>query len=402
MNLSLKKRKEINVFTLLLLVALFCVMGSRAYDIYALKIASYASECLLIGYTVIYSGIKTVFINYKVLIVAFILMMNYLLSPWEPQYSDLLKFFGYLCCYEYGLYLARRYDYLDVNKIILFLFIFTPPVVVLLFDHTVVKNLFFSTPNSFVYLGVAMGLFYTLVNYRKKNVLWKAILIMAFYVLICTSLGVVVAGILSFMILNLKRTHLPYLLLGGIVFFVAVAYINLPLFIRFRDVFHLWTSMTASDWANLQDINFLELQQGAESVGDRGDTTSSIWRIAHWSNIFIQYVSHIWAIPFGLGAGISINKLGGAPHNDYLLILSEYGLVVFIMFITLIIKLFRYLKNEGILLFFILTMFLYHVTENLINIFPPNAILYFVVGWCMYKYRIQHNKCQINEGLVDK
>ena len=248
-----EQTKTINFFTLLIIAATMSAMAACYLDNTAFRIVSYLSELLLIGYAFLNSrnieksGIKTT----AVVFVGIVLFFNYLLSPNEPQYTNLLKYLGYFACYYYGTTLARRYDKLRVGKVMLFSLILIPVLVVALFDHSVLKNTFFTTSNTFVYTGLSMALFYALVNYKKRHFMFFAWAIVAFYVLICTSLGVVVAIILAYMILNLKVSHLPYLIVAGIVVMLAVFFIDIPLFIRIRDVINLWMTMSSDDWKNL-------------------------------------------------------------------------------------------------------------------------------------------------------
>lgn len=379
--------KSLNSFTFLMVMSTLCAMGACALSNTSLRIASYISELLLIGYSLGNSHrIKGSGININaVVFVGIVVVLNNLLSPHQPQYSDLIKIAGYFCCFYYGTTLARRYNSLYVNKVLVYSLIFVPVLAVALFDHSVLKNVFFPNPNTFVYTGLVMGLFYALIHYKERYFMLIAWLIVAFYVLICTSLGVVVAIVLAYMILNVKMTHLPYLLLAGVVVVLAVIFIDIPLFIRVRDVINLWMSLSSDDWKNIQDVNYYELNQRITINGERSDVGSSVWRLAHWSSILSEYMKPIWTIPFGLGAGFSISYTGLLPHNDYLMILTEYGLIIFSLFIKFILGIFRKLKVERLLLYFILTVFLYHATENLIYTFPPNALLYFILGWCLIK-----------------
>ena len=194
---------------------------------------------------------------------------------------------------------------------------------------------------------------------------------------------------MAFVILNLKRSHLPYLLIGSALLIMAILFIDIPLFARFRDVFALWSTMSSDDLKNLSDVNYYELNQRVETTGDREDVGSSVWRLSQWSGLLIEYFKNVWSIPFGLGTGFSVFKTGLLPHNDYVMILTEYGLIVFLLFFRFIRSVYRRLKNEGVLIYFILPMFIYSLTENLIQSFPQNAIFYFVLGWSINKYKFK-------------
>lgn len=330
--------------------------------------------------------------NTYIILCSLILIIGYVLSPYGPHYPDLLKFFGYLYCFNYGAALAKKHDTLCVNIVLLYVLVFFPVFVVALFDNSIEKNTFFITPNTFVYTGLSMGLLYYLLNTGKKNVMWFSWFIVLFYVLICTSLGVVFAIAIAFLILNFKRKHIPYLIAGAFVMIMAIQYLDIPLFVRFRDVLNLWTSMSASDWKNLQDVNIYELSQSVDVEGDRTDNTSSIWRMGHWLRILTAYLSSWWCIPFGMGENYTRAEFGNAPHNDYVKILVEYGLIIFCFFVKLVKNSYDRLKENNSLIYFILPMFIYHFTENLIDTFPPNVILYFTLGWGVTRYNKRTEK----------
>lgn len=395
--------KSINTFVFLFFVAILFAMGAEAYDNDMVRYGSYFVEILLILYALFQSYWGDIVIKNKyVLICAVIIILNYLFSPYDHNYSDLLKFFGYLCCFKYGYTLSRQYNDLKVNKLLLALVVFFPIFMVAVYDDSYIKNTFFTNPNTFVYTGLSMGLLYLICNDAKPKAFWIAWIIVGLYVLTCTSLGVVVAILMAFLILNIRMSHIPYLLLSLIVLFIVIKYIDIPLFVRIRDVFNLWSSMSSSDLANLNDINYYELNSRVEINGEREDVGSSVWRLAHWLELFLDYIKNIWTIPFGLGVGYSVYKTDFLAHNDFLFILTEMGVVVFIFFIRIITTLFKGMKNEGKFIYFILAMFFYHFTENLIQTFPPNAILYFVVGWCMYKYCDGNQKNLTYESFTNK
>lgn len=388
MQQSIEKMKKaqcsINLFVFLLFVAIMSTMGANARDNAIFRVLTYFSEVLLILYTYYYSIIKYhhSFINNSIIIVGVILILNYLLSPNDPNYSDLLKIFGYLCCFKYGYCLAIMKGNLCANKYLLSLLILIPALIVGLFDKTEKKMTFFAISNVFVYLGVAMALLFSMLYGPKKKMLYAAWGILLLYLLIGTSLGVIVAVCMAVFILNFKRKYLFSLLFGGGCLVLAIAYIDIPVFVRIRDVFALWNTLDKNDLANVSDLNLYELSQRADRQGDRTDTTSAIWRFAQWVGILSDYIESVWKIPFGLGAGFAVKKTGVPPHNDYILVLTEYGVFVFAYFLLFIKRVYKKLKGH-FAIYFILSMYIYHFTENLIFMFPANAILYFSLGYLL-------------------
>lgn len=395
-----KKTVTVNGFAILLTISSLCAMGAVRYGSAGLRWGSYISEILLI----IFAFMKSVqnkgfLLSRSVILCLVVLVANYIISPFNHNNMDLLKYFGYLCVFNYGYSLSQKYDFVKVNSIILYLFILLPVIVVGMFDDTIEKNAFFTTPNTFVFFGLSVGLFYAFIKNRSGKSFWIAWIITTLYILTCSSLGVVVAIGLSYFVLNFKKEYIPKLMIGAVILLAAIFLVDLPVFIRFRDVISLWKTMSADDWKNLQDANFYELNHRVDVAGDRTDVGSSIWRLMQWTGLLSDYLSSVWPIPFGFGTGYSVHKTGLLPHNDYVMILTEYGLVVFMCFIRFVRKVFLRLKDERFLIYFILSMIIYYLTENLIVNFPQNAILYFVIGWCMCKYNPVINRRY--ENIVD-
>ena len=158
-----------------------------------------------------------------------------------------------------------------------------------------------------------------------------------------------------------------------------------------RDVIAVW-EYVFDNGITINNVDYDELNN-LERMGARNDVSSSVWRFSQWTRLFIAYVSEIWTIPFGLGAGFAVKQTGLYPHNDYLLILTEYGLIVFMCIIKGVLRIYKRLKNEKMFIYFILTMLLYHLTENLLTYFPAEAFLFFLIGWCLYNYK-KNRRCK--------
>ena len=394
------KSKGITIFTLVLLFSIFGTMLSKYSEGTASQIVSYVAEILLICFTIWFTLLNSpkIILNKYVLICIIILCVNFALSPYEPRISLLPKFLGYLSCFGYGYSLAKRHNIPKVSNTLLALLILPPALIVFLFDPTDEKKTFFENSNVFVFLGLTMALFYVfLKGYDKKHqiIAWG---ILVMYMAIGTSLGIIVAVALAYFLINFSWRNLIFLLIGGVVFVLIVEFVDLPVLTRFRDVIEVWKSLSWNDLIHIQDINLHDLGNSVNRVGDRSDTTSSVWRLIQWSGIFTQYVTSPLNIPFGLGADFAFYKTGLPPHNDFLMILSEYGLIVFLIFVKIVIKAFHSVKRQEVR-FLVVAIFCYYFTENLINSFPQNVILYFVLGYSLFgsfKVKLYH------EDFVDK
>lgn len=377
------KVKNINFFVLLVYLATVFAMLSSANSNIAMKAISLGIDVILIVYAIISVGINCIILNLNrpiVIICAIILCANFCISPYEPRYALLLKYFGYFTIYIAGKHLASNGYNLLCSKTLLYILTFTPLLAVAILDKTDMKTTFFANSNVFVYMGLCISLFYMHLNGISQKQLCITLVILSSYILVGTSLGVIVALMGSFLILNLKRVNLFFILGLVVIAIFFVTFSNIAVAVRIRDTIAIYKALDWYDWTHLSDISLYDLQQLVGASGAREDNTSSLWRIVQWTGLIKAYFTNFFNIPFGLGADYTIAKTGLPPHNDHILILVEYGIIVYGALFKGMINIYRKLQYSTIF-YLILAIFLYHFTENLIDTFPPNCLFYFVLGF---------------------
>ena len=257
--------------------------------------------------------------------------------------------------------------------------IFVPLIVVLLLDKSPNKSTYFPNSNMFTYWGISMSLAYLLlkgINNKTKSIAWVILLA---YLLVGTSLGILLAVAISALILNIKRVNFLLLLVSVVTVLMCIIYIDIPIFARLKDSFAIFQSLTWEDFTNPENVNFYELQT-EHSASGRSDNASFLWRIMQWTTLITGYITDIIFIPFGKGADWSISYTGKPPHNDFVLILVEYGLITFFLILCAIKKALNKIKKFDIV-YFILPIFIYHITENLMDTFPQNIVFYLSLGY---------------------
>lgn len=377
------KKKNINAFVVLVFLALISAMLSHAYDNSALKMLSLGVNVLIIAQALAITGVKKIIaiLNKPVVVVCtLILCINFILSPYEPRYSLLIKYLGYFSVFCAGRKLAIQGYGVECRNIELYALIAIPLLVVALFDRTDMRTTFFANSNVFVYMGLCSAMFYMFLKGIGRKAICVTVCILLAYVLVGTSLGVIVALVGAFFILNIKRINIAIILLIGLVIVLFVSFSEISVAVRIRDTIAVYQALDWYEWTHLHDINFYDLQQRVNTTGPREDNTSSLWRIAQWSGLLTEYIKYPQNIPFGIGADFSIAKTGLPPHNDHLIILVEYGVIVYGAIFKGIVKVHRRLRNEKIYNL-ILAVIFYHFTENLVDTFPPNCLFYFMLGY---------------------
>ena len=379
---------------------MFLTMLNNAYlQLSAVNAVIYLLEIILIGYLAsnnIKSLMGIIYFNPMVLFSILILILNVAFSKYDSDPVRLLKFLGYILISIYGYKLGKQ-DSFAVNRTLVNLIVFIPLLLVGLFDHTPIKNMYFPNSNNFVFWGLVVSLLFYLSGYNKgsKNIFIKSLLVFLMYVLVGSSLGVIVAFLLGVFVINIRNTKLMAIaLLSCVAFIPIILYSQIPVVVRLRNTFEVFTLVDWKSMSNIEtflDLNLYDLNSGISTVeGERNDNTSAIWRLQQWINIIFSYFREWWySIPFGLGDNYSTKVTGLPPHNDFLRILCEYGIFVFATMMSYVIKAMRVIRKE-IIAYFLMAIFFYHLTENLIDTFPTCCIYYLILSYS-YSSIINHN-----------
>lgn len=395
------KTKSLNMFVLIVLAATLSAMFSAANENYTLKIISLSLNVILIGFSILEIGVgnfvSTLF-KPIVLICLLIICLNFIFSPYDPRYSLLIKYFGYFTIFTLGKKFAVTEKKLSCNTFLLYLLALLPLLIIGFFDKSIMKTTYFSNNNVFVYMGLCVSIFFILLKGTDLKSLFYSLCILSSYILVGTSLGILVAIFGAFFLLNIRKENFFMVSFFAICFILIILYSNMSVFVRIRDTISIYKALDWYDWTHLSELNFYELQQSVVTMGVREDNTSSLWRLLHWIELLKDYFTHPFHILFGLGADYSISKTSQAAHNDYIFLLTEYGLIIFYFIINGIVKIFKRLQSHKNF-YLILAVIFYHFTENLIDTFPPNCLFYFTLG---YTYFSQTKKKIIYENTFNK
>ncbi|MDX3965451.1 MAG: O-antigen ligase family protein [Bradyrhizobium sp.] len=109
---------------------------------------------------------------------------------------------------------------------------------------------------------------------------------------------------------------------------------------------------------------------------------SAFFRISHWTNIWQIYSSlGLGGILFGYGASQTgiLTVLPLPPHNDYLRVLAEYGLLNCIVFVVFVFSIVFSLKDRAAKTMYTVLL-IYFISENLIDNFTSMALFFSYAG----------------------
>ena len=376
---KIKNTNPIVLFTLC--ACLFTMLDNATGGGGLFKFVALAMDVLVIVYCFANVNSKYFFkhITPACLFVIVVLLINFILSTHSPRYSLLLKFFGYMIFFIYAKNLGEKGYIFRCNNFLLYTMIIIPLIVVLLLDKSPEKSTYFPNSNMFTYWGISMSLAYLLlkgINDKTKKIAWVILLA---YLLVGTSLGILLAVAISALLLNIKRVNIFLLISSVAAVLLCVIYIDIPIFARLKDSFSIFQSLTWEDFTKPENVDFYALQTEHSSSG-RTDNASFLWRIMQWTTLVTGYIKDTICIPFGKGADWSFTYTGKPPHNDFVLILVEYGLFIFMIIVGAVRKILKKIKDFDVI-YFILPIFIYHITENLLDTFPQNIFFYLSLGY---------------------
>ncbi|MDH2399009.1 O-antigen ligase family protein [Bradyrhizobium sp. SSUT18] len=109
---------------------------------------------------------------------------------------------------------------------------------------------------------------------------------------------------------------------------------------------------------------------------------SAFFRITHWTNIWQIYSSlGLGGILFGYGASQTgvLTVLPLPPHNDYLRVLAEYGLLNCVIFVVFVFSIMFSLKERAAKTMYTVLV-IYFLSENLIDNFTSMTLFFSYAG----------------------
>jgi hypothetical protein len=109
---------------------------------------------------------------------------------------------------------------------------------------------------------------------------------------------------------------------------------------------------------------------------------SFVFRLKHWVDLMAVWSAadaYHWLFGFGVGSAVRESELRLLPHNDYLRLLFEFGLVTLTGFIAMIVLTFARLGRRWEAVPF-LAVAIYLFSENLIDNYTAMAFLFFSAG----------------------
>ncbi|ABZ76061.1 hypothetical protein Shal_1495 [Shewanella halifaxensis HAW-EB4] len=248
------------------------------------------------------------------------------------------------------------------------------------------KVLFFSNRNNAIAFTFVCLFIYSALGAKDKIVY----MLITMFTLLYSTLGALVALLFSIVVVNTKLTAKNILIFCVLLAlsFTLYFYSELPIFERIKVMIHGFSEFL--NLYSLEDVATLSFGEFAALQG--GNDVSMFFRLKHWIEIFfIAKQNWLLLIPgWGMNASVELTNLKLVPHNDWLRILFELGIINFFAFSLLFLRVFFKLKSiSKILCTLFLCINTYFFTENLINNFLVTSLLYFSAGMVVGRENIK-------------
>lgn len=235
-------------------------------------------------------------------------------------------------------------------------------------------GLFANRNNAALYMISLLALFLCI----KQSKLYLVVLSLLVGLMFGT-LGVFLAvlGSLVFSLADRKNAH--YIFLAGVFIFISI------FFLEDTAVFTRLQSASDSVYV-LYRLGFESIDQ--MTYGDMysliGSTDLSLFfRLKHWNEIvFLMSEASLIEKLFGSGVGATVvnTTAGLVPHNDYLRVLYECGILAFLGFIWFQFNILKGIGRNYLLVPF-LVISVYMLSENLVDNYLAMMIYYFSAGF---------------------
>lgn len=372
----------------MLLLVIGTVISSPALD-FAVSLLPLALSLLIIYSLLINKANLMLSITDCILICMVILslLMHILFAPFL-NITDAVKFYLIFFVFFVGKWSAMNNMEFYFNKHVYFAAFIVFPIALVIAFHFFPREdlsvLFFSNKNN----AVAFCLISCLtLRAALPNIFTYYLYGLAFFwVVSFDTLGALLAFFAALLIINF-RVSVKNIILATfvLVFFILLfSYSEIPIFERLRLVLsglrEFLAQFSFRDVAEVSYGEYAALQGGSNDV-------SLFFRLKQWLEIaFIIWDGSRVHIVTGYGMNASIVKtsIGLVPHNDWLRVFFELGVVAFLAFLLLNVRIFISLvKQDKYSTVIFLTVIIFMFSENLINNFLSMSLLYFSTAFIL-------------------
>jgi hypothetical protein len=293
--------------------------------------------------------------------------------------TDAIKYLSIYVFYAAGYASASRFRPLE-TLLVCTLAVLPLVFTVLIGDSRVPEFIYFNAPNAFSYLvnvNVATLYFAALLFTMAQQLGWYAILLQFLNIALMNKVGAAaatVAAIGLWIMVPLRRESAL-----ALAAFAAVA-LGAYSFGAFDRALAMLDSMRMLVDLGPEQVSRLSFRRLVLVTGTTD--LSGFFRIIHWANIWDIYSDGslgTMILGYGSGQTPALALLPVIPHNDYLRILAEYGLINLVVFVCFLVHVLRSLKIGAAKILF-MVLLIYFFSENLIDHFASMTLYFTYAG----------------------
>ena len=309
-----------------------------------------------------------------------------------------IKYIAYIVTFLFGYVSCCLGIDFKCKKWILYAIILFPVFFYIFIAHRNGGGMF-DLANTYAYYGLSVAMLYCICNIKEEKVLKRTYFILLLYILTAVKLGVVFAFALSVVLYSLRGFRSVVFCIGfGIICIIAIIYVDIPLFVRIRDVYDLASNIPLKTYAGIGESSAYEIGEMYGNKASGENDTSFVFRLVHWSRLLTYWFNSDFSyILFGYGDMYVKERFGLQPHNEYVKFLVENGLMVFVMVVVFVAKLFKWLRIYKISFVFFMPV-IYFLTENIVYYSVMNIMVFFALGYMVPCYKFKHLKHLIKEN----
>jgi len=284
--------------------------------------------------------------------------------------KGLLRYFAYFSFALYASTLSKKAISL-LFKIIILFFVFTLPLAIYQIQISGRYQNIFAHANHFSY--VLMICFYYVLKYKafKKSVRPIIMFILIVSLILASSSGAILTVLLLLLYHYFSKTKRNFFKFAFSFLVLVVVILGIS-----------FTEKIPSQIESLQYLNLDFIYEKAK-VYEPGGYGSLVWRLIYWMQILQSFLANNAFVLF-FGEGIdTLTKsnylysfMYTDPHNDYLKVLVEFGILGLTLLFALLARVYFIFKKFDILIMLMVPLFF----ANIIVSWPFNIfiLLYFI------------------------
>lgn len=336
----------------------------------------------------IYKNIKIYNRNQQKYLITFtaLLILNLLFFP-IINISIAIKIYSYLLIFYLGLKISNYPQQTTINRYSkkwLVLLLLIPIIGRFLIKQELIPSAgssmsFFVNSNTYVYWGIASSL--AIILFFKRQTFF--VLYILFFLITGKTIGAVSSCLITFIIIYYRRIKFKDLIIISLValsLLLLIKYSDLIIFDRIKNTtkvfIYLYNNYSFNDIffkINYEDYGFMM---------NADDDASFLFRFQLWGKIWLGIVnSNVFEILFGHGTGMCYKDFL-IPHNEYIRIIYDYGVVFLVLILGGFYYVYVNLKKTSYLYVFFVVL-IYSFSENLYTNYLASSLFFFLLGICV-------------------